>query len=113
MGLVGLAGWVALLSYFAVAGRFEIFWETMVTYNRYYSGNLLLNIIAPLKGKAEILIDVLKPLAVLAAAGPILAFITNRRRGALLIAFILSTWITVACPGMCINPHFTSFAVRR
>lgn len=99
IGLVGLLGWMAMFGYFALTNRFEIFWETIITYNRYYSGNLFLNITAPLKGKAEILIDVLKPLAVLAIIGPLLALWVNRRTGALLIAFMIATWIAVGMPG--------------
>ncbi len=99
IGLVGVAGWSAMFGYFAITDRFEIFRETMITYNRYYAGNLFLNIIAPLKGRAELLIDVLKPLAVLAVVGPVLALWVNRRTGALLIAFIISAWITVGMPG--------------
>ncbi len=99
IGFVGLLGWMAMFGYFAMTNRFEIFWETMITYNRYYSGNLLLNIIAPLKGRAELLIDVLKPLAVLAVIGLVLALWVNRRTGALLIAFMISAWITVGMPG--------------
>jgi hypothetical protein len=105
IGLVGLLGWTAMFGYFAITNRFEIFWQTIITYNRYYSGNLFLNVIAPLKGRAELLIDVLKPLAVLAVIGPVLALWVNRLTGALLIAFMISAWITVGMPGQ-YYPHY-------
>jgi hypothetical protein len=106
IGLVGLLGWSAVFGYFALTDRFEIFWETMITYNRYYSGNLFLNIIAPLRGKAVLLIDVLKPLVVLAVIGPVLTLWVNRRTGALLIAFIIATWIAIAMPGQFYSHYY-------
>jgi hypothetical protein len=105
IGLVGLLGWSAMFGYFALTDRFEIFRETMITYNRYYAGNLFLNIIAPLKGRAVLLIDVLKPLVVIAIIGPVLTLWVSRRTGALLIAFIIATWITVGMPGQ-FYPHY-------
>jgi hypothetical protein len=105
IGLVGLLGWSAMFGYFALTDRFEIFRETMITYNRYYAGNLFLNIIAPLKGRATLMIDVLKPLVVLAVIGPVLTLWVNRRTGALLIAFIIATWFTVGMPGQ-FYPHY-------
>jgi 4-amino-4-deoxy-L-arabinose transferase-like glycosyltransferase len=105
IGAIGLAVWAIVFGYFALTGRFEIFWETIITYNRYYSGNPLSNLVVPLKGGAEILIDVLRPLAVFALIGSILTMWVSRRAAALMAAFIISTWIAVALPGP-FYPHY-------
>lgn len=99
IGAIGAIGWILMFTYFAATGRFEIFYKTIVSYNSYYSGNILANIIAPLQGRSEVVLDFMNPLAAFAVAGLILTFFYNRRKAALLGAFLASTWIAIALPG--------------
>lgn len=99
IGAVGAIGWITMFGYFAATNRFEIFYKTIVSYNSHYSGNILANIIAPLQGRSEMLLDFMNPLAGCVVIGLIFTFIYNRRQAALLAAFIASTWIAIALPG--------------
>ena len=99
IGTVGAVGWLALFGYFAATDRFEVFYKAIVSYNRFYSGNMLANIVAPLRDGTELIPDFMNPLAIVAVVGVVLAFISNRRQGALLAAFIGSSWIAIALPG--------------
>jgi len=99
IGAVGAISWILMFGYFAATNRFEIFYDTIVSYNSYYSGNILANIFAPFRGRSEMFLDFMNPLAGCAIAGLILAFIYNRRQAALLAAFVASTWIAIALPG--------------
>ncbi len=99
IGAVGAIGWITMFGYFAATNRFEIFYKTIVGYNRHYSGNVLANIIAPLQGRSEIVLDFMNPLSVFVIVGVIFTFFHNRRQAALLAAFVASTWIAIALPG--------------
>lgn len=99
IGAIGMAGWIAAFGYFAATDRLEVFYRTIVSYNSYYSGNLLTNIFAPLQGRSELFLDFMNPLVGLSLVGLIVTFIHNRRQSALLAAFAASTWIAIAIPG--------------
>ena len=99
VGAIGAVSWILMFGYFAATNRFEIFYQTIVSYNSHYSNNVLVNIVAPLRGRSEMFLDFMNPLAVCLVAGLILAFIYNRRQAALLAAFVASTWIAIALPG--------------
>ena len=106
IGAIGAIGWILMFGYFAATNRFEIFYKTIVAYNSHYSGNILTNIIAPLRGRSELLLDFMNPLAGCVIVGLILAFIHNRRQAALLAAFVASTWIAIALPGRFYTHYF-------
>jgi len=99
IGAVGAVGWILMFGYFAATNRFEIFYQTIVAYNSHYSGNVLANIIAPLRGRSEMFLDFMNPLAVCVIVGLVFTFIHNRRQAALLAAFVASAWIAIALPG--------------
>jgi len=99
IALVGIAGWVLTFAYFAATARGEIFYQTIIVYNRFYSGNMAANLIAPIHGSEGFLADFMRPLAVFAIIGVIAVFLQHRRQGALLAAFIASSWIAIALPG--------------
>lgn len=97
---VGAVSWIFLFCYFAATNRLEVFYKTIISYNSYYSGNIWDNIFgALLNGRAELLIDLLNPLALAAIIGSIITLILNRRHFAMLTAFIVSSWIAIALPG--------------
>lgn len=99
MGSVGVAGWITLIGYFAVTGRFSVFYDAMVSYNRYYSGDLSANLVAPIHGGVGFLMDFMTPLAVVGVVGLILSFFRNRLIAGLLAAYMASSWIAIALPG--------------
>ncbi len=99
IGSIGFVGWLAMFGYFAATNRFEIFYDSIISYNQFYSGDMLASLIAPFRQQAEFFPDFINPLAVCAFAGVILTFINSRRHGAILIAFICSSWIAIALPG--------------
>jgi len=105
MCLVGLAGWCALWGYFAATGRSAAFWDAMVTYNSYYSGDPLSNLIAPLGGR-EVVPDYLNPLALSAVVGVALTLWASQRAGALLVAYMISAWLMVALPGQFYSHYY-------
>lgn len=96
---VGAVGWMLMFGYFAATGRFEIFYQTIVSYNSHYSGDLWLNITAPLHGRSELFLDFMNPVTVFAFIGIILVFFKSRRQSALLASFIAATWVAIALPG--------------
>lgn len=99
MGAVGAIAWILTFGYFASTGRFGIFYQTIVSYNSHYSGDLWANIFAPLQGRSEMFLDFMNPVTVFAFIGVMLVFIRSRRQSALLAAFIAATWIAIALPG--------------
>lgn len=99
MSAVGAVGWLLMFGYFAATGRFEIFYKTIVSYNSFYSGNIMANLAAPFQGRAEFFLDFMNPLVIFAIVGVILVFIRNRRQSALLAAFAAATWAAIALPG--------------
>ena len=99
IGAIGAIGWIGAFAYFAATNRFEIFYQTIVSYNSYYSGNLLTNVFAPLSGRSELFLDFMNPLVVLTVIGVIVTFLHNRRQCVLLAAFVFSAWIAISLPG--------------
>ncbi len=96
---VGVVGWIATFGYFAATNRYQIFYESVITYNRFYAGNMWMNILAPLNHQAELFPDFINLLALFGFAGIIFTFFHNRRQAILLTAFIAATWIAIALPG--------------
>lgn len=100
MTVPGFVGWLLHFVYFAAVGRFGDFWESVVTYNRSYAGDLVSNITAPLRGEAELMPDILAPLALLTLAALVLtSFRACYREAALLAAFIVASWTEIALSG--------------
>ncbi|MBL8180671.1 MAG: hypothetical protein JNL64_03555 [Blastocatellia bacterium] len=96
---IGVIGWAATFGYFAWTGRAAIFADSMVAFNRSYSGSIVGNLIAPLTGDAELLIDVIGPIAVIAAGLFVLVIWFDRRLAALVAAFVAAGWFGIAAPG--------------
>ncbi|HEX8289455.1 MAG TPA: hypothetical protein VF556_15845 [Pyrinomonadaceae bacterium] len=103
---IGAIGWIFVFAYFAATNRFEIFYQTIVSYNSFYSGNLLNNFLAPIRGRSEVFLDFMNPLAGLTIAGVLLVFFHNRRQATLLAAFVFSTWLAVSLPGHFFSHYF-------
>lgn len=113
IGAVGIGVWGGVTGYFAATGRFEIFREIMIGTSLDYASStgllpverpsaisvLLRNFFAPLRHKAEFVLNMLNPLAMLAGLGGAIGVFRNRRRWALLLAFAVATWIAIAAPG--------------
>lgn len=99
MGAVGAAGWLSLLAYFYATDRGDFFYTSIVTYNKHYSGSIIANVFAPVFGQADLFIDVIGPLAVLAFVGAICSFLYEKRLGVLIAAYAASSWIALASAG--------------
>lgn len=95
---VGALGWVAVFAYFAATGRFSLFYDSMIAYNQFYSGDLISNLVAPIHG-GEFLVNFMVPLALLSVVGVVIIFAQNRRSGSLIGAYLISSWIAIALPG--------------
>jgi 4-amino-4-deoxy-L-arabinose transferase-like glycosyltransferase len=97
-----VAGWVAVLGYFAATDRYDVFVDTVVTFNQAYAGSLWNNLTEGLQPDrlAPTYILPLWPLVVpipvllLSRRGPI-----SRRAAILFSAYALSTIIAIALPG--------------
>ncbi|CAN5361404.1 hypothetical protein BH10ACI2_BH10ACI2_06190 [soil metagenome] len=96
---VGAVGWAGMFGYFAATDRFELFYTTIISYNRFYSGSMVDNVMAPIRGEVEFFPDVLNVVAVLACLGLILTLTRSLRQAAMLLAFLGSSWIAIALPG--------------
>lgn len=99
IALIGVAGWLLMFGYFAVTGRYGAFYESVISYNRAYAGDIAYNMIAPLVGGNRSSLKYLLPLAVFGAVGAAVSFFKDRRKGALLGAYIFASWIAIALPG--------------
>lgn len=99
IGCIGLAGWIGMFGYFAVTDRFDIFFDSVISYNRFYSGDMGANLTAPFRGAAEFFPDFMNPLAIFAIGGTIFTLLHNRRQAALLVALVASSWVAIALPG--------------
>lgn len=99
IGAVGVAGWLSLFAYFGATGRGEIFYTSIVTYNKHYSGSILANVLAPVFGQADFFVDVIGPLALFGIVGMACSFLYEKRLGVLIAAFIGSSWIALASAG--------------
>jgi hypothetical protein len=105
-----LVCWSALFEYFALTGRGELLWKTLVTYPRFYSGSAVANIVAslnPQKWWRSSLLS-LWPAVVLC----IVACLTHwrdpshRRLAILLIAMLVGSWTAIAAPGKWLDHYF-------
>ena len=94
--------WALVCLYFAVENRFEDFWNLVVVYNSYYSGNIVVNLLKGLiQGRLfkEEIRWIIWPLLLLAFSG-IGWFDRGRRsRWILLAAYTLSVYVETASPG--------------
>ncbi|MBI4271646.1 MAG: glycosyltransferase family 39 protein [Candidatus Rokubacteria bacterium] len=102
---VGVAAWGATLAYFAAVGRFEAFWDAVVTFNRFYargagtSARSALLAFTPTWIGAEWLQSTV-PLAALAALGTIAWLAAAPGRAwALFAALALATPVAIGMPG--------------
>lgn len=109
---VGIAGWVVMSAYFWGTGRGKIFFDSMIRFNRYYSGDTLANVLLPLHDLRKVypptsrrLTLVLSGLAVFVVLAAVLQFFKNRRAAALLVAYALGAWVALAMPGR-FYPHY-------
>jgi hypothetical protein len=103
--------WLAIFAYFGLTGRLEIFFDSMVTYNLYYSSGALLSI---LNGVPYLLGD--SKLAFVGRFAPALLFVLaayflgrrrlSERNSRLFIAYLVSTYIAVAMPGRFYSHYF-------
>lgn len=96
---VGFVGWLAAFGYFAASGRFGLFYDAVIVYNRHYAGEMAANILAPLYGNAELFIDVIGPLALFAAVLSVPLFLADRKRWLIAVLYVCSAWIAIALPG--------------
>lgn len=121
IGGVGVGVWLLVSGYFAATGRFEIFREVMTGVSLDYAAAddvsfaderpgavavIARNIVAPLRGEAEFLVNMLNPLAVVAALGGMVGIFRNPRPWAFLLAFGLAAWIAIALPGQFYDHYY-------
>lgn len=99
IGTVGISGWLLLFGYFYMTGRGRIFYESIFVFNSHYSGNIIRNIFAPVFGQADLAIDVIGPLLIVATLGSICTFLFKKRLGILIAAYVMSSWIALAAAG--------------
>jgi 4-amino-4-deoxy-L-arabinose transferase-like glycosyltransferase len=111
---VGVGVWAGVFGYFAATGRADIFSKMMVGASLDYAaaGNasfavarpgalrvIANNILAPLRGEAEFLLDMMTPLVLTASLGGAVGIFRQPRRWGFLLAFAVATWIAIALPG--------------
>lgn len=99
IGTVGISGWLLLFAYFHITERGDIFYKSIVVFNAHYSGDIVTNILAPVFGQADLAIDVIRPLAVIAALGIAFTFLYEKRLGILILVYAVSSWIALAAAG--------------
>jgi hypothetical protein len=96
------AGGAAVAAYFAVTGRWEDLWATLVVHNRFYAGPLLPNLregLRPPRLFPPVLRDV-TPLLVAILPGLVLGLVTRWSRPVVLLAaWLLIVPAAVAAPG--------------
>lgn len=95
-------------AYFNLTGRGAIFYDTLFTYGRYYSGNIMGNLFRALE--PEFLFPpwlwFVAPLALLAFAAPILAYAEKPRWAWLYGTFLLLKFFEKALPGRFFRHHY-------
>lgn len=106
MGATGLAVGLGLLAYITVTGRFQAFWDNVIMYSLHWADLNRGSRAGPLQlfrlWAPEML--ALSPLLLLAVAG-VVAVRGWSRRGVLLAAWFVGTWIAIAAPGT-FFPHY-------
>jgi len=115
IGATGAVVWGAVFGYFAITGRFRIFYDTIVTYGGHYTksrgGSVFKNIAYGFSSKRFFATKAMKTatvLAVLTAVGIIVGLCkkANRRHWLLLLGFVLAAPIAVALPGRFYNHYY-------
>jgi len=103
---VGAAAWATVFGYFAATDRFQVFYDTIFTYGRYYAqsrgGNLIENIAEGFTVKRLFpwIMKHTTVIAVFAAAGILYGLWKGtRQRWLLLTGFIIAAPFAVALPG--------------
>jgi hypothetical protein len=99
---VGILTWSAVIGYFALTGRGELFWKTMFVYPRFYAGSVVTNLVRSFELK-NLLPASMRFIAPLALAA-LLAFIPGSRSGTrraklILLAAAIGTYFAIAWPG--------------
>jgi len=105
-GAAAALAWALVVGYFAATGRFEAFWEAVVTFNRFYAGSLTENLrkLAQPASWESMLSTV--PLAALALLGAGAGLWRGpRRRVACLLLWGAGTALAVGLPGK-FFPHY-------
>jgi len=102
IGCVIAAAWGAVMAYFAVVGRFGAFWETVITFNSFYAGNMSGNLILSLR-PGKLFPESMRPLwpfVAFAGMGLVAVIVKAPARvWMLLLAYVVGAQITVALPG--------------
>jgi hypothetical protein len=101
IGAVGLAAWIGFFVYFSSTGRYQILYTTMFVYPRYYSDNMLGNVLSSFgEHMFPKLLQSMLPLAFLTLMAGIVAWVKKAGRPwALLFAYALATQLTIGMPG--------------
>ena len=107
VAVIGMIAWVSLFAYFAAVGHLREFYEVVFTYNSYYSGNIIRNLMKGLRVYS--IPGFLKfgvPLIYLTCLWALLILQKGQRRPwVLLLGLAIGTQITVALPGR-FYPHY-------
>ena len=105
-GVVGALAWALVVGWFVLTGRFEAFWEAVVTFNRFYAGSLETNVRRLFNPAVHWAMLSTIPLAVFAVLGLIGGLARgDRRRWVCLLAWTAGTALAVALPGR-FYPHY-------
>lgn len=96
---VGLTVWAGVFLYFAATGRLEAFYESVIGYNRYYSGDSLGNLVAPGHAQVQLIPRFLAPALAACLIGGMIAGAEHPRFWGLWVGLLLGTWIAIALPG--------------
>lgn len=102
-----LACWGLVATWFAATGRFQLLYDTCVTYSRYYGGSVTNNLRQGLRFSRLYppCARELVPLLALIAVGIPAMALARRREGLILLAWIIATTLAVAMPGK-FFPHY-------
>ena len=105
---VGALAWAAVATWFAAAGRFDALYDAVFTFNRWYTGDALANLVGSLS-RRRLLNDILRsalPLAILSALGLGIGLAAGpRRRWLLLVAWAAGTQVAIGVNQSSI-PHY-------
>jgi hypothetical protein len=106
MAAVGGAAWASLFVYFAAVGHVKDFYEIVFTYNRYYAGNIINNLVKGLynfKGFLKFLVPFIYTICILAM---LVKPKELRRPWLLLSGLIIGSHIAVAIPGKFFSHYY-------
>ncbi len=106
--VVGLVVGLGTVAYFYFTGRWEIFWDTLFTYDRFYSGDLLNNLLQALEPQNLIpgWFWFAIPLGFLTVIAVILGFRNQRKLAWIFTAFLFMKFIEKALPGKLFRHHY-------